>query len=125
MKNRGARVIFVKGDAGYYLKYIKSKKIEFASLNRNISLLKKEKKFLFDKVLNKIKLAMELALDIYSNAEILVLDKDELNKENYDKINEPKYMKFKKEFAYTPEMWENRTVIVPDKELKIYQRKNN
>ncbi|HIF49029.1 MAG TPA: hypothetical protein EYQ68_03905 [Cytophagales bacterium] len=125
MKNRGARVIFVKGDAGYYLKYIKSKKIEFASLNRNISLLKKEKKFLFDKVLNKIKLVMELALDIYSNAEILVLDKDELNKENYDKINEPKYMKFKKEFAYTPEMWENRTVIVPDKELKIYQRKNN
>ena len=34
-------------------------------------------------------------------------------------------MKFKKEFAYPPEMWENRTVIVPDKELKIYQRKNN
>ena len=125
MKNRGARVIFVKGDTGYYIKYIREKKIEFASLNRNISLLKKEKKILFDKVLNKIKLGMELALDIYNNLEVLVLDKNELTKENYDKVNEPKYMKFKKEFVYTPEMWENRTVIVPDKELKIYQRKNN
>lgn len=125
MKNRGARVIFAKGDTGYYLKYLKAKKITFASLNRNISLLKKEKRIFFDKILNKIKLEMELAVDIYYNSEILVLDKDELTKENYDKINEPKYMKFKKEFAYTSEMWENRTVIVPNKELKIYQRKNN
>ena len=125
MKNRGARVIFAKGDTGYYLKYLKAKRITFASLNRNISLLKKEKRFLFDKILNKIKLGMELALDIYDNSEILILDNEELTKENYDKVNEPKYMKFKKEFAYTPEMWENRTVIVPDKELKIYQRKNN
>jgi|TARA_B110000881_G_scaffold210121_1_gene217142 hypothetical protein len=125
MKNRGARVIFAKGDTGYYLKYLKAKKITFASLNRNISLLKKEKRIFFDKILNKIKLEMELAVDIYDNSEILVLDKDELTKENYDKINEPKYMKFKKEFAYTSEMWENRTVIVPNKELKIYQRKNN
>ena len=125
MKNRGARVIFAKGDTGYYLKYLKAKKITFASLNRNISLLKKEKRIFFDKILNKIKLEMELAVDIYYNSEILVLDKDELTKENYDKINEPKYMKFKKEFAYTSEMWEKRTVIVPNKELKIYQRKNN
>ena len=125
MRNRGARVIYAKGDTGYYLKYLKAKKITFASLNRNISLLKKEKRILFDKILNKIKLEMELAVDIYDNSEILVLEKDELTKENYDRINEPKYMKFKKEFAYTPEMWENRTVIVPNKELKIYQRKNN
>ena len=75
--------------------------------------------------LNKIKLEMELAVDIYDNSEILVLENDVITKENYDRINEPKYMKFKKEFAYTPEMWENRTVIVPNKELKIYQRKNN
>lgn len=125
MKNRGARVIFAKGDTGYYLKYLKAKKITFASLNRNISLLKKEKRILFDKILNKIKLEMELAVDIYDNSEILVLENDVITKENYDRINEPKYMKFKKEFAYTPEMWENRTVIVPNKELKIYQRKNN
>ena len=104
---------------------LKAKRITFASLNRNISLLKKEKRFLFDKILNKIKLGMELALDIYDNSEILILDNEELTKENYDKVNEPKYMKFKKDFAYTSEMWENRTVIVPDKELKIYQRKNN
>lgn len=125
MKNRGARVIFVKGNDGYYLKYIKAKKLQFASLNRNISLLKKEKRILFDKVLNKIKLGMEIALDIYNNQEILVLENEEIIEESYNRFKEPKYMKFKKEFAYTPEMWENRTVIVPDKELKKYQRKIN
>jgi len=125
MKHRGARVIFVKEDNGYYLKYIKANKTQFASLSRNISLLKKEKRMLFDKVLNKIKLGMEIALDIYNNQEILVLGNEEIIEESYNKFKEPKYMKFKKEFAYTPEMWENRTVIVPDKELKKYERKNN
>ena len=68
---------------------------------------------------------MELALDIYNNQEVLVLDNKEIFEETYNKVNEPKYMKFKKEFAYTPEMWKNRTIIVPDEELKLYERKNN
>jgi hypothetical protein len=54
---------------------------------------------------------------------MLVLDKENLNDGSYNAINQPLLMKFKKEYAYTPEMWNNRTVIVPSSELKKFKRK--
>ena len=55
--------------------------------------------------------------------ELLVLDRERMEPGQIENIAEPPFMKFRKEYAYTPEMWENRTVIVPTDELKKYKRR--
>lgn len=116
-------LLFEKGNGGYYLKYLFAKQKEFTSLDRDFSVMKKQKRFLIDKELNEFKLETELVFNTESLWELLVLEREDISPVQFEKIKEPAVMKFKKEYAYTPEMWENRTVIVPTTELKKYKRK--
>jgi hypothetical protein len=120
---KGGHLLFEKGDGGYFLKYLYAKQKEFTSLDRDFSVMKKQKRFLIDKELNEFKIETELFVNSESIWELLVLEREEISPAQFEKIKEPTVMKFKKEYAYTPEMWENRTVIVPSSELKKYKRK--
>ena len=122
LKYKGARVIYQKGPQGYFVKYINAEKNEFFSLDRNIFLVKKGKRFLFDKELNKVKLALDMSFDTNSSWELLVINDQLLEQQPFEDIEEPKFMKFKKEFIYDPKMWENPSVIVPNEELQKYKR---
>ncbi len=122
---RKGRVIFEKGKDAYHLKYIYAEENEMAAIDRKFSLLKKEKRFLFDKELNEIKFDVDLLFNVHSKWELLVLEHESKSEEEYEKIIQPKYMIFKKELAYSPEDWKNRTYIVPNEELKKYTRKTN
>ena len=117
------RVIFEKGNKGYFLKYISAQQHELASIDRNFSIKKKQKRFLADKELNEIKLVAKISFNMKSNWELLVLEREEISVNQFEKVKEPVITKFKKEYAYNPEMWNNRTVIAPDAELKKYKRK--
>jgi hypothetical protein len=120
---REAHIIFEKGNSGYFVKYLYAKKKEFSSLDRDFAIMKKEKRFFIDKELNEMKIGLDLSFNTENSWEMLVLERDEITPEQYEKIKEPSIMKFKKEYVYTPEMWGNRTVIVPATELKKYKRK--
>ena len=120
---REAHIIFEKGDFGYYVKYLYTKKREFSSIDRDFSIMKKQKRFLMDKELSEMKLEAQLFFNVETHWEMLVLERAEISQQQYENIKEPTHMKFKKEYAYTPDMWKNRTVIVPDSELKKYKRK--
>lgn len=117
------RVIYEKGNSGYYAKYINAQQHELASVDRNFSIMKKQKRGLIDKELNEIKLEVQLAFDIESSRELLVLEREEINSQQFKLAEQPLIMKFRKEYAYTSQMWENRTVIVPTSELRKYKRK--
>ena len=104
------------------MKYINAEKNEFFSLDRNIFLVKKGKRFLFDKELNKVKLALDMSFDTNSSWELLVINDQLLEQQPFEDIEEPKFMKFKKEFIYDPKMWENPSVIVPNEERQKYKR---
>ncbi len=123
MNFKKARVLFEKGKSGYYLKYITAEQDEFASVDRDFSVKKKEKRFLTDKELSEIKIELNLIFNINSSWELLVLDSKEITQQQFDKVNQPSVIKFRKEYAYTPEMWNNRTVLVPTAELMEYKRK--
>ncbi|HVD98638.1 MAG TPA: carboxypeptidase-like regulatory domain-containing protein [Cytophagaceae bacterium] len=118
-----AHLIFEKGKSGYFIKYMSATQKDFTSLDRNFSVVKKQKRFLIDKQLNEMKFDVELFFNTENQYELLVLDREEISTTEFEKVKEPAVMKFKKEFAYTPEMWDNRTVIVPTSELKKYKRK--
>jgi hypothetical protein len=123
MDFKKGRVIFEKGNSGYFVKYINAQQHELATVDRNFSVMKKQKRTLVDKELNEFKLEVQLAFDIESSWELLVLDREEIDSKQFAGVQQPLFMKFRKEYAYTPEMWNNRTVIVPTSELKKYKRK--
>jgi hypothetical protein len=123
MKYKRGRVIFEQGNSGYHVKYINALQREFAKVNRDFSILKKHKRGLIDKELNEIKMEVQLEFDMESTWELLVLNREEIQPGVIESVEEPLFMKFRKEYTYTPEMWDDRTVIVPDSELKKYKRK--
>lgn len=117
-----ARVIFEKGVNGYYIKYINAQQHEKASIERNFSFMKKERRFLFDKTLNEMKVTVDVFFDIQSFWELLVIDHSPVDSQQFKAVNQPNIMKFKKEYAYSPDAWKNRTVIAPSDALKTYKR---
>lgn len=121
--SKSGRVIFAKADAGYYPKYISTHKHESVSVERKFSIMKKQKRFLTDKELNEMKFKTQLFLDINSYREILVLDREEIEEKKFEKVKQPDEVKYRKEYAYTPEMWDNSTVLTPTSELQKFKRK--
>lgn len=123
MNMKKGRVLFEKGKNGYFIRYISANQNESARVERELSIVKKQKRFLTDKELNEIKMELEIFFDINSSWELLVLNTEEIEPEKFEEVKQPLLMKFKIEYAYTPEMWNNRTVLVPTAELKKVKRK--
>ncbi len=123
MNFKGAHVLFEKGRQGYFVKYLSVHQNESASVDRDFVLVKKQKRLLLDKELNELKLQVDVAFDIQSSWEVLLLDREEIEAQQFDKIEQPSFMKFKKEYVYTPEMWGNHTVLAPTSELAKYRRR--
>lgn len=122
MKYKAGRVIFEKDDKGYFVKYIYARFEEVASVDRNFSVIKKEKRFLIDKELNEIKMSAQLEFEISTEWELLVFDREEISEAEFEAIEQPKYTKFKREYVNSPEIWKNRTVIAPISELAEFTR---
>ncbi|MFN6946734.1 MAG: carboxypeptidase-like regulatory domain-containing protein [Cytophagaceae bacterium] len=123
MNFKKARVVFEKGECGYYLKYIGAYENEWASLDRSISISKKQKRFLVDKKLEEIKLDIEVAVDIDSFWEILIFDREGISNEEFENIQQPSSVRLKKEYRNIEQITNNRSAITPLKELKKYQIK--
>lgn len=121
MNYKKGHIIYEKRDSIYTLKYIQAQHKESASIDRKFTLKKKKKRFFIDKKLNQIKLKADLFFDISNTKEILFLDRSELDQTAFNKAKESKTIPFKKEYAHSPEMWQNRTVIAPTERLKSYR----
>jgi len=119
-----AQVIYEKLDTAYFVKYINAEKQEFYSIDRNFFLVKKEKRFLFDKALDKIKFALDMKFETKNGWELLVMHRQNLAKEAFELVKEPEKMTIKKEFVNSMDMWDHGSVIVPNTELKNFRRDN-
>lgn len=122
MNYKKCRVIYEKGQGGYFLKYINVNQNESASIDRDFAIIKKKERFLIDKELNEIKMEAHIEFDSDVYWEVLVLERSEITKTEFDQITEPKAIKFKKKLSYDSEIWNNNTVIAPTSELSNYQR---
>lgn len=122
MKYKKGRVIFEKGQDGYYVKYINANQRESATVDRSFSVMKKEKRFLMDKELNSIQMDARMSFDMDTYWELLVIDRNEIDEKLFEDVKQPKFMKFKREYVYSPDIWKNGTVIAPVAELKEFKR---
>ncbi len=120
-----AHVIFEKDQNGYFIKYINANKNVTGYFDRNLSFIRKEKRPLFNKQLNELKIDLDVTLDISDSYEYLVISRTPITKEQYNKIKEPDKIRYKREYVYSPEMWEKPTVIVPSRELQKYKRQQS
>lgn len=125
LKNRGGKVIFEKTWSGYHVKYAAISINELVGLERSFTVMKKQKRFLMDKTLNEFKTEVDLQLDANYYWEMVVLNRQPTDKAEYDQVKEQQIIRLDKAYAYSPEMWKNRTVIVPTEELKKYKRTSN
>lgn len=123
MNSKQGRVIFEKGKEGYFVKYIQAKQHETASIARDFTIMKKQKRFLIDKELNEIKLEASLTFEIHSDWELLILDRKPLEANEFETVKQPALVRFRKEYSNAPDLWDNRTVIAPSAELMKYTRK--
>jgi hypothetical protein len=53
-----------------------------------------------------------------------VIHRQNLAKETFELVKEPEKMRIKNEFVYSMDMWDHRSVIVPNTELKNFRRDN-
>lgn len=122
---KGARVIWEHTKDGYLLKYINAYEHETASIDRNFSFVKKEKRFLWDKTVNTLSMDLNLYFDINDRVELLVMDRNPITEEQYTKAEEPKKITFRKEISNSPDIWNNQTVLAPTSELAKYKRSSS
>lgn len=122
MEGKQAQVIYEHTRDGYLLKYINASEKETASIERGFSFVKKEKRFLWDKTVNKLSMDLDLYFDIEDRVELLVMDREPLSQEVYDHITPPEKMNFRKEISNSPDIWNNQTILAPTSELAKYKR---
>ena len=107
------------------LKYINAHEQESASIERSLTFKRKEKRFMWDKTLNRLNMDLEMNFNISSQVELLVMDRTELSSEDFNAIQQPEKFTVRKEISNSPDIWKNQTVLAPSTELSKYQRAEN
>lgn len=115
-------IYFEKKNGNYVLKYFSKKAGSNASFNRNIAMLKKKERFLFDKKLNEIKIGMELRLKSEISFEILVLDETAISDEQFTGFEQKEKMKIIFVDQFDNSLWKGFSIIEPTEQMREYKK---
>lgn len=115
--------IFSKTEKGYQPKYIFSEDGISFKLNRKISLLQKQKKFLKDRTLEEIDGHMYICADAINTEEYLFISDNEEENKKYINNNPPKFVNYKRIKEYSSDIWGEHSFIMPKKEIIEYKKK--
>lgn len=120
----GGSVFFEKQDSTYALKYFSYKSANKASINRSLALIKKRKRWLFDKTLMEIKVRLDMAVSSDESVEYLVLDQNQIPDSEFAAFEEPEKMDIIFVDQYDDKLWEGYTIIEPIKQMKEYRKQD-
>ncbi|MFA5418301.1 MAG: carboxypeptidase-like regulatory domain-containing protein [Bacteroidales bacterium] len=117
-----ASIYFEKQDDAYQLKYFsKISGIHF-SLNRNIALIKKQKRWLTDKTLSEIKVKINLAVKARASVEVLFLENQPITESQFNHYQQPRFMKVVYVDQFTDRLWDGYPIIEPTKQMREYKK---
>ena len=117
-------VYFEKINGFYQLKYYSKKEGNSVSFDRNISLIKKKKRFLVDKKINEIKVRLKLKSSEESSVEILVLSTKNITKQHFLKIKQKPSFKYIYVDQFSDDLWKGYSIIEPTKQMREYKKDN-
>lgn len=115
-------IYFEKVDDNYVLKYLSKKTGFTASFDRSIALLKKKKRFLFDKKLNEIKVGIDLTIRNEDSYEFLVINKTPISEEQFNNFNQKKKMEVIYVEQFDDDLWKGYPIIEPTKKMREYKK---
>lgn len=118
----GGSIYFEKQDSTYALKYFSFNSASDASFNRKISLIKKRKRWLFDKTLMELKVRMNIAMSMNQSVEYLVLDNTEISGQEFADFKEKNKMEIIFVDQFDDQLWEGYTIIEPVKQMREYKK---
>ena len=90
MDYKKGHVIFQKNPEGYFVKYIRAEQKERAAIDRDFTIMKKEKRFMWDKTLNEIKMHAEMSFDMHNKWELLIMDNEAIAHDHISSVEQPK-----------------------------------
>lgn len=117
-----ASINFEKMEDKYYLKYFSKKEKMAYSVERKVSLLKKRERFLFDKELEEIKLALDLSMSDEYSIEVFVFSHQNITKEQFSNIKQEEYMKVIYVAQFDDQLWKGYSIIQPTEQMKNYRK---
>lgn len=115
-------IFFEKKKEGYRLKYFSHKFASNGSIERKISLLKKRKRFLFDKKLEELKLDIIFAMNMQESVEYLVLENETINAQQFADFEQAKYMEVIYVDQFDDQLWNGFSIIEPTQQMKEYKK---
>lgn len=115
-------VFFEKNTNNYQLKYYAKKIGNKISFNRDVSLLKKKKRFLIDKELNEIKVRLNLASKEESSVELLIIDNKQITTQNFNDFKQINTTKIIYVDQFNDDLWKGYNIIEPTKQMRDYKK---
>lgn len=115
-------IYFEKKDSTYSLKYFSRKAGSYASIERSLSLLKKRKRFLFDKKLNEFKVGVVLAVKMLESVEFLVLDYNSISDKQFTDFEQKEKMEIIYVDQFDDKLWSGYSIIEPTQQMREYRK---
>lgn len=115
-------IYFEKKDSIYCLKYFSKKTGNHASFDRDVALLKKRKRFLFDKKLKEIKLGVDLIVDMEDSFELLFLNNEEITESHFNEFKQQDHLEILFVEQFDDKLWEGYSIIEPTVQMREYKK---
>ncbi len=115
-------VYFEKKKGHYVLKYFSEKEGVDVTFDRSLALLKKRKRFLFDKTLKEIKVGVDMEIRSETSIELLVLDRRPLTPEQFTGFKQKKEMNILYVDQFNDKLWKGFSIIEPTRQMREYKK---
>ncbi len=92
------------------------------SVDRNLSLIKKKKRFLLDKNINEIKVGFNLNVREENSVEMLILDHKEISNKQFIEFKQKEFIKMIYVDQFDDQLWRGYSIIEPTKQMRDYRK---
>jgi hypothetical protein len=117
-----ATVFFENKSGNYRLKYMFRQEGERVGFNRNVELIKKRKRFLFDKTIAKYKVKLVYKAVNLNSIEVLVIGENIISKKQFTDFKSKERLKVKYVNEFDENMWKGFSIIAPTDQMKDYRK---
>jgi hypothetical protein len=106
------------------LKYFSNKEAIKVSINRDVALVKKRKRILFDEKLNEFKVGIDMSVRSEESIEYLVLDDREISDKQFEGFKQQEYMEIIYVDQFDDKLWSGFSIIEPTQQMKEYKKQD-
>jgi hypothetical protein len=121
-KGFSGSIYFVKKGDDYQLKYYSRKMDNYFKFDRNVSLIKKKDRFLFDNKQNEMKLGITISANSEDLIEYMVIEDNYISKASYNKVVQPELMKIHYVDQFNDRLWQGYDIIEPTRQMRSYKK---